>query len=98
MKKIVFAIVFTLAVLLSVSCGRNQDFSKDLSEDRSSVVEYTYDTKPKDGPVQWSSNGEITRVQEFKYKGHQYIQFDVISSRGGRSGIVHDPDCPCLNK
>lgn len=85
MKKILFA----LAVLLSVSCCRVQEHHS---------VEYTYDTGQQHGFIQDNSRGKICRIQEFKYKGHQYIQFDAISSHGGRCGIVHDPDCHCKGK
>ena len=85
MKKI----IFVLAMLLAVSCDRVQELS--------SVVEYTHDTGREHGFIPEASRGKIGRIQEFKYKGHQYIQFDAISSHGGRCGIVHDPDCPCHN-
>lgn len=87
MKKIIFA----LAVLLSVSCDRAQELSP-------TVIEYTYDTGQPHGFIPESSRGKIGRIQEFKYKGHQYIQFDAIELYGGKCGIVHDPDCPCQNK
>lgn len=86
MKKIIFA----LAVLLSVGCDRAQELSPV-------VIEYTHDTGQQHGFIPESSRGKVGRIQEFKYKGHQYIQFDAISSHGGRCGIVHDPDCPCHN-
>ena len=76
-------------MLLSVSCDRVQELSP--------VIEYTYDTGRNRGFITESSRGKICRIQEFKYKGHQYIQFDAISSHGGRCGIVHDPDCHCHN-
>lgn len=87
MKKIIFA----LAVLLSVSCCGVQKVSPI------AVVEYTLDTGKMEGFIPESSRGKIGRIQEFKYKGHQYIQFDAIDSYGGKCGIVHDPDCPCHN-
>lgn len=35
---------------------------------------------------------KIETIQEFKWKGHDYIEF--WGSHGGRSStIIHDPDC-----
>lgn len=91
MKKI----LFVLAVLLSVSCCGVQESSHVAAP--VAVVEYTLDTGLEQGFIPDSSRGKIGRIQEFKYKGHQYIQFDAITSHGGKCGIVHDPDCPCHN-
>lgn len=85
MKKI----LFVLAVLLSVSCTGVHELSP--------VIEYTLDTGQQHGFIPESLRGKVGRIQEFKYKGHQYIQFDGIASHGGKCGIVHDPDCPCHN-
>lgn len=36
------------------------------------------------------------RMTEFEYKGHLYLYFD--NGHNTKSGITHDPDCPCLEK
>lgn len=33
------------------------------------------------------------RITEFNYKGHRYLYFN--NGHNTRSGIIHDPDCPC---
>lgn len=35
------------------------------------------------------TNGAWDNIQEFKYKGHEYIKF----SKHYQSGVVHSPDC-----
>lgn len=35
------------------------------------------------------TNGAWDNIQEFKYKGHDYIKF----SKHYQAGVVHNPDC-----
>ena len=37
---------------------------------------------------------EKLRIEEFTYKGHQYIKFKERGMFGG-SNVVHDPNCVC---
>ena len=37
-------------------------------------------------------------VEEFTYKGHQYIRFSSGQHSYSTAGYVHDPDCPCHSK
>jgi hypothetical protein len=36
-------------------------------------------------------NPPFQNIRAFELKGHQYITFNA----GYRSGVVHNPDCPC---
>ena len=40
-----------------------------------------------------------TKQTKFQYEGHAYIVFDFESKHpySTRSGVVHDPNCPCYN-
>ncbi len=61
------------------------------------VIEYTSTQGDSHGFISESERGKVRSVKEFKYKGHNYIQFDIIATHGGRCGIVHNPDCSCFN-
>lgn len=41
-----------------------------------------------------------TKKTKFQYEGHVYIVFDFESNHpySTRSGVIHDPNCPCYNK
>lgn len=32
-------------------------------------------------------------IEEFEYKGHEYIRFQHSFGRSGTCGVVHNPDC-----
>lgn len=85
--------IVILALALITSC--THDVNSTTGE---SVIEYTSIKGDPSGYVAPENRGKIGDIREFKYKDHQYIQFDIISTHGGRSGIAHDPDCPCQNK
>lgn len=38
---------------------------------------------------------KIDKVEEFTYKGHQYIVFDFSELHTYGKTVVHDPDCWC---
>lgn len=40
-----------------------------------------------------------TKQTKFQYEDHVYIVFDFKSNHlySTRSGVVHDPNCPCYN-
>lgn len=42
----------------------------------------------------------VTKKTKFQYEGHVYIVFDFESNHpySTRSGVIHDPNCPCYNK
>lgn len=43
-----------------------------------------------------TDNDFAERITEFNYKGHRYLYFN--NGHNTRSGITHDPDCPCREK
>ena len=91
--RIMKKMIVVLVLALMTSCVRNVNSSTG-----ELVVEYTSVKGDSHGLVTPEERGKIGTVREFKYNGHQYIQFDILSTHGGRSGIVHDPDCPCQSK
>ena len=88
MKKLLFLALF------GIMTGCAHDVNTDTGMD---VIEYTSIQGNNHGFISENDIGKIRAVREFKYKGHDYIQFDIIASHGGRCGIVHNPDCPCSN-
>ena len=36
-----------------------------------------------------------SHINEFNYKGHQYIMYRETSGYNGYCAMVHDPNCPC---
>lgn len=52
------------------------------------AIQYNEIIAPNDG-----INGTVSKVKRFTFRGHRYIQFEICGTFGGRSGIVHDPDC-----
>lgn len=88
MKKLLFLALFTIMT------GCVHDVNTDTGM---AVIEYTSTQGNCHGFISEGDRGKVGSVKEFKYKGHDYIQFDIIASHGGRCGIVHNPDCPCSN-
>ena len=54
-------------------------------------IEYSHD-KENQRPIE-----EKLRIEEFSYKGHQYIMFKTNRTFDGAS-VVHDPNCECQIK
>lgn len=52
------------------------------------TIQYNEIIAPNDG-----INGTVSKIKRFTFRGHRYIQFEICGTFGGRSGIVHDPDC-----
>ena len=94
MKKIIF-LVF-IAVLF-FGCTRSVDKSESSQDPHiPPMLKYTKDISGENSNLSDElCCGKIIRVLHFTYNGHQYIQFNIAATHGGKSGIVHDPDCPC---
>ena len=88
MKKL---LIFSALILLA-SCAHEVN-----TRTGTTVVEYTNQIGDPRGFIPESERGKIGAIKEFRYNGHDYIQFDIVSSHGGRCGIVHNPDCQCHN-
>lgn len=58
---------------------------------------HTYNIKIEQKPK--SEISIATKQTKFQYEGHVYIVFDFDSKHpySTRSGVVHDPNCPCYN-
>lgn len=85
--------LFILAItLLLTSCAHDVNQSTGMN-----IVEYMSVTGGTHGFISDEDRGKVGTIREFRYKGHEYIQFDIITSHNGRCGIVHNPDCPCYD-
>lgn len=50
-------------------------------------------------PTKEQRDAEIaSKIEEFSYKGHEYLLYEKYFGKGGVAGLVHDPDCPCHKK
>lgn len=92
MKKKIFMVFMIVLIAIISSCAGN--ISKDDAEIKTTdkIVEY-HECVSRSGVM--TEIGHIYAVRHFMYQGHSYIQFDVMASYGGHTGIVHDPDCWC---
>lgn len=86
MKKL----LFLAAALLLTGCASDVNKSTGVS-----VVEYMSVKGGCHGFISDADRGKVATVREFRYNGHEYIQFDMVASHGGRCGVVHNPDCSC---
>ena len=57
------------------------------------VVDYTDEYISSSGFISHEHEDHVLNVRHFTYQGHSYIQFDVAAAYGGKTGIVHDPEC-----
>ena len=57
------------------------------------LVSCEYDIDIKD----CRDNGQLpfSYINQFSYKGHDYISFRTSYSNNGVGGVVHDPECRC---
>lgn len=92
MKKLskVFAFITLCAMLtfqlIGCSSGEIQRMNDPVTGQP--TIQYNEIIDPNDG-----INGTVSKVKRFTFRGHRYIQFDICGTYGGRSGIVHDPEC-----
>lgn len=58
-----------------------------------------YNIKIEKTPKSESEISIVTNTKKFQYEGHVYIVFDFESKHlySTRSGVIHDPNCPCYN-
>lgn len=97
MKKFskVFAFI-TLCVMLTfqlISCSSGEIQRMNDPVTGQPTIQYNEIIAPKDGIFVGKDAGAVNEVRRFTFRGHQYIQFDICGTYGGRSGIVHDPEC-----
>lgn len=91
MKKILWGAALLLALSLASGCECENVSEKKLTEEQSGWVypglEHYHSTY---------GNGDYNNlyVRKFTYEGHKYIRFQL--NDGSRSGMVHDPNCPCF--
>ena len=50
-------------------------------------------------PTKEQRDAEISsQIEEFSYKGHEYLLYEKHFGKMGVAGLAHDPDCPCHKK
>lgn len=94
MKKIfslTISIIALICLITMTNCAGTVSKGGTEVSKNETVVEYTDEYVSSGGFV--DDFGHIGNVRHFTYKGHSYIQFDISGTHGGRSGIVHDPEC-----
>lgn len=61
------------------------------------VCDYKEGVKTQYTPGIVNDSVPAVKIKEFKYKGHEYIEFVTHEGRYSNGTIVHSPDCPCLD-
>ena len=87
---ITLCVMFTFQ-LISCSSGEIQRMNDPVTGQP--TIQYNEIIVPKDGIFVGKDHGKVGSVKIFTFRGHRYIQFDIVAGHSGKSGITHDPDC-----
>ena len=87
-KVFAFIILYVILTFQLISCSSGEIQRMNDPVTGQPTIQYNEIITPNDG-----INGTVSKVKRFTFRGHRYIQFEICGTFGGRSGIVHDPDC-----
>ena len=92
-KIFVFIAVCLMFAFLLTSCSSGEIQKVNDPVTGQPIIQYNEIIDPDDGILVGDDRGEVGDVKIFTFRGHRYIQFDIVACHSGRSGVTHDPEC-----